>query len=195
MAVAVVAAGAQNVQFGVKGGLNICTDSRNENLPDDIPSGHKYRTGVHFGGLVNVLFSDVFEVQTDVMYSMQGFKDRIDLMGEQRTKDNNYTTTSHYINVPIAAKFYPVDGLFVECGPQFGFLVSKKDKVEGYDDTVIFHSNSGKPFEFGVFGGVGYRSANNMFVEARYIHGLTDTHKDIKGYRNRNVQISLGYLF
>ena len=36
---------------------------------------------------------------------------------------------------------------------------------------------------------------NNVFIEGRYIHGLTGTSKVVDGCKNRNIQISLGYLF
>ena len=79
--------------------------------------------------------------------------------------------------------------------PLFGYLLSKKggfDNWETIDDP--FNTDNIKRFDFSIFGGLGYKFDDNVFVETRYIHGLTETSK-VYGSKNRNIQISLGYLF
>ena len=39
------------------------------------------------------------------------------------------------------------------------------------------------------------RFSNDVFVDVRYIHSFTDTNQHYSGGKNRNIQISLGYLF
>ena len=182
---------AQGLQFGVRGGLNLSTESKTE-----VTRNPKFKTGLHIGGVVNYAFNDRFELEGDLLYSMQGFKDKVYFTdSEQIMANKDYLATSHYLNLPIAAKINIVKGIYIECGPQFGFLLSKNDKVEGLDSPDNFTSENTKKFDFGLLGGLGYKFENGVFIDARYIHGFTDTHKLLNGGKNRNIQVSLGYLF
>jgi len=193
---AVVNMSAQNIKFGVKGGLNISNESGNESIGNYISEdSHKTKTGFHVGAVANYRITSKFGVEVDLMYSMQGYKDKLTVEAEQMLSGENFTVTSHYINIPIAAKFYPVGNFYVECGPQMGFLLSKKGKLENWENDNPFTSDANKKFDFGLFGGLGYEFDNGLLVEARYVHGLTDTMKKVSGHKNRNFQISIGYLF
>lgn len=195
IAMATMSVCAQNVQFGVRAGLNLSTESKYKIINGYDLESPDFRTGLHIGGVVNWAINERFELETDLLYSMQGYKDRVNVEGEQRLHDKNYSVTSHYMNLPIAAKINIVKGAYVECGPQFGYLLSKKDKLEGIETENSYTSENTKKFDFGIFGGLGYKLENGVFVDARYIHGLTGTSKVFDGGKNRNIQISLGYLF
>ena len=198
MAVVIMAAmcsTAQEVQFGVKGGLNLSTESKYKNINGYSGESPAFKVGFHIGGIVNWAINERFEMETDLLYSMQGFKDRMIGMTEQRMHNKNYTVTSHYLTLPIAAKVNVINGLYLECGPQFGFLLSKKDRLEGVEIDNSFNSNNTKKFDFGILGGLGYKFENGLFLDARYIRGFTGTSKVFDGGKNRVIQLSLGYLF
>ena len=193
---AVTSMNAQNIEFGVKGGINFSNESGNGTIENYVGSdSHKMKTGFHVGAVANYRINPKFGVEADLMYSMQGYKDKVTVDAEQIINDENFNVTSHYINLPIAAKFYPIDNFYVECGPQMGYLLSKKGKLDNWDNENLFKSDANKKFDFGIFGGLGYEFDNGFLVEARYVHGLTETMKNIDGHKNRNVQISIGYLF
>jgi len=193
--VAAITANAQNLRFGIKGGLNFSKETKNEMVKQYISKDLSFRTGFHVGGVVNYALNSRWELETDLLYSMQGYKDKIDVMAEQSLSNEDYTVTSHYLNLPIAVKFFPVGGFYIECGPQWGYLLSKKDKIDNWDNTNMYRSGTTKKIDFGIFGGLGYRFKDNVFVEARYINGFTGTSKKNDGGKNRNIQMSLGYLF
>lgn len=195
IAAAAITANAQSLRFGVKGGLNCSKETKNEVVKQYISKDMSFRTGFHVGGVVNYALSSRWELEADFLYSMQGYKDKIDVMTEQSLSNEDYTVTSHYLNLPIAVKFFPVGRFYIECGPQWGYLLSKKDKMEDWDNTNMYPSGTTKKIDFGIFGGLGYRFTDNVFVEARYIHGFTGTSKKNDGGKNRNIQMSLGYLF
>lgn len=190
-------ANAQKLRFGVKGGLNFSKETQSKVEQLYISSDLSFRTSFHIGGVMNYALTDQLELEADLLYSQQGYKDIIYTTAiEQNIANENYTVTSHYINLPIAIKYYFVDGFYAECGPQIGYLLSKKDKLENWENTYdAYSSNNTKKIDFGIFGGLGYRFNNNVFIEGRYIHGLTGTSKVVDGCKNRNIQISLGYLF
>jgi len=194
-AMASMCANAQEVQFGVRAGLNLTTESKAKNIDGRDAESPDFRTGMHIGGLVNWAINERFELEADLLYSMQGYKDQVNIEAEQSLHDKNYTVTSHYLTLPIAAKANIVKGVYVECGPQFGYLLSKKDKLEDFETEDSFTSDNTKRFDFGILGGLGYKFENGVFVNARYIHGLTKTSKVFDGCKNRNIQLSLGYLF
>ncbi len=197
-----VAAKAQ-VQFGVRGGLNVSRESdqiitaivdggtEEINFSNDM----KWRAGVNVGGFVNIPESDKFDLEIGLSYSMQGYDDKIFEIDGKGEKTLDHNVTSHYLTIPVAEKFYPAgNGFYLELGPQLGILLSKKATVDGGESYTPFKDDN-RTLDFGILGGVGYVFSNGVFLNARYIHGLTETCKIFSGGKNRNVQLSLGYMF
>jgi hypothetical protein len=160
---------AQMVKFGIKGGANF------SNLEGDGVKGSNY-TSFHFGAIVEAKVFENFAIQPELLYSSQGTK-----VNEEGLKEINYS----YITVPVLAKFYLTEnGLSLEAGPQFGFLIDEnvRDQFEG------------EKFDFAVAGGLGLNISKNFFASARYVVGLTDASRDAE-VTNRVIQLSVGYKF
>lgn len=187
---------AQFVQYGIKAGMNLSGESDHV-YPASTFEGSGCTTGFALGGVVNYQLSHSLDMEADLMYSMQGMKDDITIMegNEGFERQVDYKIRSHYMNLPIVLKYYMMDGLYIECGPQVGYLLSKKDEVETGDITNMFDASNTKKVDFSILGGLGMVFNNNMFIDARYIHGMTDTCELYKGGRNRTFQIVLGYYF
>src|SRR6187549_120261 len=104
---------AQDIHFGIKGGLNIATLHREAGAPN-----YSSKPGFHLGGLAHIHISPHFAVQPEIMYSTQG------------TKSDNINTETKlnlgYINIPVLAQYMFANGFRLETGPQVGFLVSAK---------------------------------------------------------------------
>lgn len=168
-------AGAQEnfLRFGVKGGLNF------SNLNGDVETiDFKNRTSYHLGALVEIRLFENFSIQPELLYSVQGAKVE---SGEAGVDDIDFK----YLTIPVMAKFYLISNkLSVEAGPQFAFLT---------DDNVgdTFRTRS---FDFSLGGGLAYDITNNIFVQARYMAGLTEASRDAD-IKNTNVQFSLGLKF
>ena len=195
---------AQNVQFGVKAGANISWESDHEYVftgaSDESghevftynDSGFKKKKSFHIGGVMNWMLSKKFDVETDLIYSMQGYKDEYyEYASEEGASKREYSVTSHYLTVPVTLKFYPESALYFECGPQMGFLLWKKnvlfDTNQAYDDS--------KKIDIGLLVGMGTQISEHLFCSVRYVHGLTNTSKVYNGGKNRNIQLSLSYMF
>lgn len=161
---------SQSLRFGVKAGANF------SDLIGDDTSGldTSTKTGFHIGALVEFKLLENLSIQPEIMYSSKGAKlDDFD--------DVNF----NYITVPVLAKLYLItEKLSLEVGPQFSFLID-----ESVPDQ--FESES---FDFAAVGGLGYQFTENVFVQLRYVAGLTDTSKDAE-IKNRVFQLSLGYRF
>ncbi|MEH6762879.1 MAG: porin family protein [Aequorivita antarctica] len=192
-------------RIGFKGGVNFSS------VGGDFTDDYDGRTSFHIGGLVEIPISEKFAVQPELLYSSQGAKSEYDnsfgdslVIGKEKLKLD-------YINIPIMAKYYIIEGLSVEAGPQFGILVSAKNEYEesgfrgdesGEDDVKDFYNTLDIGFGFGS----SYRLNNGVFFSARYVIGFTDITDDegfdfgpldIDGYKQRNgvLQLSAGFSF
>jgi hypothetical protein len=162
-----IATNAQMLKFGVKAGVNFADLEGASNT--------KMKTGFHAGGLVEIKLLENISVQPELLYSFQGADSDSDFF-----KDINYS----YITVPVMAKFYLItDKLSLEAGPQFAFLIN---------DNVDFEDPS--TFDFAIDGGLGYNITSHIFVQGRYVIGLTDTTNDAS-ITNRVIQLSAGFTF
>lgn len=157
-----------NCAFGIKAGANFA------NIND--ASGLSNRTGFLVGIFAGVKFSDSVGIQGDLLYSQQGADfdpEKIDL---------------NYVNIPIVLKYFVVQGLNIQAGPQFGFIVDDNIK-EVFGDIVEAES-----FDLTGVVGVGYDLPMRIKVDARYNFGLTDIFNNTEG-KNSVVSLSLGYSF
>jgi len=180
---------SQDVKFGVKAGVNF-SDITGEEV--DSFDG---LTCFHFGLVAEILFSDTFAIQPELLYSRQGSKYEEDY-GEGY--DIEGTVKVDYINIPIMAKYFVAEGFSIEAGPQIGFLRSAKDEYEDDEEDIKEYL---KGTDFGVNFGLGYKLENGLNFAARYNIGLSDNldtdEFEAEGaeYKNSVIQLSIGYFF
>ncbi|AYN05038.1 porin family protein [Flavobacterium sp. 140616W15] len=188
-------ANAQEVKFGVKGGINLST------LTGDIEDTSS-KVGFQVGGFAEIKLSDKFSVQPELLYSAQGAKR--DFNGfdidEMEVVSADLTYKLAYINVPVMAKYYVAEKFSLEAGPQIGFLVSAKGKVSGGGDSSEEDiKDLYKSIDFGVNFGAGYDFTENVSVGVRYNLGLSNIAKNEEGdnakIKNSVFSLSVGYRF
>src|SRR6516225_1426548 len=112
----VVLASAQTT-FGVKAGANFAT------ITD--ATGAKTKVGIYGGLQASLHLSSMFSFNPEAVYSSQG------------AKGTGETMNLNYINVPLLLQYNNASGFFAHTGPQIGFLMSAKDKVDGSGTTDI----------------------------------------------------------
>lgn len=189
---------AQEVKFGVKGGLNVSNwtgDTEGVDL--------KSKVGFNAGAFVEIKFSEMFSLQPEILFSSQGtkvdnFETNID--GVDYTGDVKFNLS--YINIPIMFKYYVDEKFNVEVGPQIGFLASAKTatKLEGYSQTVNQDvKDSFESVDFGLNFGLGYDFTDRCFAGARYNLGLSNIAETEAGddskVNNSVFSLSVGYKF
>ncbi len=178
----------QQVKFGPKAGLNFANLS---GLNDS-----EMKTSFHVGAVAEIKFNEKFSIQPEVVYSAQGTKytETFPVLGTVETSLNN-----DYINIPILAKYYIVDGFSVEAGPQVGFLMKSESKVEGGSGSVTTDSKDNfKSTDFGLGLGLAYDLPVGLFVNARYNLGLSDIRENTSAgdaVKNNVIQVGIGYKF
>lgn len=169
----------EGTRFGVKAGVNFATLGGDA---EDVSS----LTGFHVGAVAELKVSEMFSVQPEVLFSMQGAK--------QDVGGTDVKTKFSYINVPIMAKYYIMEGLSIEAGPQVGFLMSAD--IEGNDAKDFY-----KSIDFGIAGGLAYDLEMGVFFQARYYAGISNiadipdgSNSDYKE-TNNVFSVSVGYKF
>ncbi|HAT69653.1 MAG TPA: PorT family protein, partial [Flavobacteriaceae bacterium] len=156
------------VSFGAKGGVNFSTLTGDD--VDDLDEDNA-RTSFHVGAIVEIPISDRFSVQPEILYSGQGIKfEDEDFLGQ----GTEAKIKLDYINVPVLAKFYLVEGFSIEAGPQFGFLVNDEFEIEDSNgDTIESEDLDAASFDLGAAVGLGYKFTNGLFLQGRYVFGLS----------------------
>lgn len=170
--------------FGVRGGVNFATIA-NENSDMDSPDS---RTNFYAGLVAELPMHERFSLQGEVFYSGQGFERNIPLV------DEKMKYKADYIQVPLLAKFYIVEGLSVAAGPQFGFKVNEKIDYNPSGDSVEFDADELKTFDFQGTAGLEYKFDNGLFVQGRYSYGFSDLIKD-NSIHTSVFSAGLGYMF
>lgn len=127
------------------------------------------QTGLHIGGLLELKLLDNLALQPELLYSAQGSNDfKLD-----------------YLSLPVLLKFYlSSNKLSLDVGPQFSVLVN--DDVPSSFDS--------KTADLATVLGLGYNLTDNIFVQARYVYGVSEISKDFE-VKNRVVQLSAGIRF
>ncbi|TXE09305.1 PorT family protein [Gelidibacter salicanalis] len=184
-----VAQAQQDIQFGVKGGLNIAS------IYGADAGDAQARTSFHGGIMIEIPVFEKLSFQPELLYTSLGTKE-----------DDNSELRLDYLTLPMMVKYYVADNFSLEIGPQIGILLSAESKVEGEGegDAKEFF----KDFDAALNLGIGYKFDNGLNLGARYNLGLIkiidlsdffsdgffSDDGDIKAY-NSVVQISVGYFF
>ncbi|HMI06958.1 MAG TPA: porin family protein [Flavobacterium sp.] len=158
------------LRIGIKAGPNFA------NL-DGVSIDTKMKTGFHFGVAAELKLPANFAIEPEVLYSSQGAK-----VDSAVLDDIQYD----YVTVPVLLKYYLIsDLLSIEAGPQFSFLVNDNNDFDPGDSST---------FDFAALGGVGVNLGKHLFLQGRYVVGLTDASANAD-VTNRVIQLSVGYMF
>lgn len=183
--------------FGLKGGMNVSSLSTEEGLSDQ---GSKI--GFNAGVFMNAPLGASFSIQPELIYTQYG--DKFDFTNP--INDEVYSSARHldYIALPVMFQYNATPNFYLEAGPEFGLLVSAKNKFKNESDSdVIDESGNYKDnlnnFNFGLGLGAGYYFTPQFGLTARYVAGFTDIYKDGQNagdsVRNNVFQVGLAYKF
>lgn len=168
---------AQLVKFGIKGGVNYA----NQNGTDITVNSTNYTTDAitsyHVGLVAELKLLDSFAIQPELLYSTQG--------ASYKNITEEFKNELGYLSIPVAAKIHLNKVVSLELGPQASFLLSERNN---------FDVNNAETFEFAALGGLGINLTKNLFIQGRYVLGLTEASKEAQ-VKNSMLQISAGILF
>jgi len=179
-----VSASAQ-VAFGIKGGLNLTTLN-----VEDPELSYESRTGYHAGIFLRGKFGNI-GLQPELLLFTQNGDLESSLFG---TAQESFT----YLSIPLMLKFYPIGGLNIQAGPQFGFLLDGERKYDtffgsGSEDITDYYKKS----DISVSVGGGYDFNFGLSLDVRYNIGVKDINNVSNGEeaRSRIFLLSVGWNF
>jgi hypothetical protein len=194
--------------FGVRAGFQMTTQSTNvnsQNLKHPLmPACNAGVFGEYFFG-----FSGNMSLTADLLYSMEGRKDKYD----EKHGDYIFTQRIHCIDLPIAFNLYLLDErLALQAGPDFGFTLAGNDLFKYNSETSDNdHYESGKMkkeeinlFNVGLLVGANYYFTEHLFAGLRASFGLTNSLNEYKtksssyekvNSKNQVFSLNVGYRF
>ncbi|UEQ77293.1 porin family protein [Chryseobacterium arthrosphaerae] len=186
------------VTFGVKGGMNVSSLSNGADLSDS-----KSKIGFNAGVFANIPLASSFSVQPEVIYNDLGSKVTREYTVLGNNYKSEYSRNLGYVAVPVMFQYNATPEFFLEAGPEFGFLVSAKDKLKSSTNNsnntqvATLNKDDFQTFNFGIGIGAGYYFIPNLGITARYTAGLTDIYKNNSGdaVKNNVFQVGLAYKF
>lgn len=175
--------GIAQVQFGIKGGLNLSDVVINNYINPDAESDFDTKAGIHGGVFASTDLNEKFGLSAELLYSNKGVKahSRINL---------------HYINLPLLLQYNITDEFRVEVGSELGYLFAAKSKFG--DERNIWNNK----LDIGLDVGVQYLIWQNIKAGLRYNAGFSSiidtmnsnqTSGETIKYLNRVLQLSVSY--
>ncbi len=149
-------------RVGIKGGLNV------SNLYIDNIHDENARYGFNVGLYGQILSSDFFAIQPELLYSTKGSKAFYEDLGDQTVKYN-----FNYIDLPVLAVFKLGRSAEIHVGPYVSYLLNANisysgDVING-DDEI--DKDDLKSYDYGLAGGFGL-NFGPMQAGVRYNYGL-----------------------
>ncbi|PIB37035.1 hypothetical protein BFP72_17305 [Reichenbachiella sp. 5M10] len=178
---------AQDVDAGVKGGMNFSTLIQNEIDDQDM------RLGWQAGFYSKIRTGERFFVMPEILFSTKGVKYDYDVLGSSGDLKLNL----YYIDVPVMFGFHLTEHLALEVGPYGSYLVDAGYKASGDDlnDQDDLDRDNFKSFDYGLAGGLSYQLESFM-VGARYNYGLAEiAESDLADFTLENSRNSVAQLY
>lgn len=161
---------AQLLKLGVKAGLNYANVTGTTIQTEAI-------TSYHAGLVTEIKLGETFALQPELLYSTQG--------ATYKTALEDFKNELGYLSIPVMVKIYLGKTVSLELGPQASFLLSEKNAFDIEDSNTL---------DFAATGGLGFKITKNIFIQGRYVLGLTEISKNADT-KNAVVQVSAGILF
>jgi hypothetical protein len=196
-----------NFAVGFNGGINLNSVSFSPTIKQGSLMG--ITGGLTARYISEKYFAMICGIQMELNYSQHGWIEKY----EEST--DSYSRTMDYVEIPLLAHLAFVKDrgvqLFLNLGPQIGFLLKENEKYEYTGNNWEPHTNvkeqygktADNKFDYGITGGGGLElktKAGNFLLEGRYYFALSDFYGNTKkDYFSRSahtaIQVKMTYLF
>lgn len=182
------------LQFGAKIGLNYANvyDSKGEEFDADA------KFGMAVGGFISIPIGTYIGVQPEVLYSQKGFRATGKILG----LNYDFTRTTSYLDIPLYFALKPSEFITILAGPQFSYLLSKKDvfatTVTTIEQEQEFENDNIRKNTLGASLGVDI-NIGHLVIGARANWDLQENNGDgtstTPRYKNQWLQATVGFKF
>ncbi len=181
-----------SMHLGARIGLNYANvyDSKGEEFDADA----KY--GMAIGGFLSIPIGTYLGVQPEVLYSQKGFKATGRVLG----LNYDFTRTTSYLDIPLYLALKPSEFISILAGPQFSYLLSRKDSFASSVTTIEqeFENDNIRKNTLGASIGIDINLGHFVFG-ARANWDLQENNGDgtstTPRYKNQWMQASIGVRF
>lgn len=200
-----VCASISNAQtlVGIRGGFNYSKI----NGIGSIGNYYSWKNGYNVGVFMSHNIGEKLFFQPELVFSTRGYNylkiypDNRVLSGDTTQLSQN--TRINYIDIPLLARLQ-FKRVFMEAGPQFGYLLSSKSYNEHIlnkngDLTYLISSvnsrNAMEPIDIGFILGVGYQTKHGIGLGFRFNQGFREVVKRVNWQKNVVLQLSASYTW
>jgi hypothetical protein len=150
-------------RIGVKGGLNV------SNLYIDDVDDENARIGFHVGVYTQLLTSEAFALQPELLYTTKGSDNDFDVA------DQSVSFNLNYLELPLLAVFKLGESAEIHLGAYASYLLGANIDIDGdiIDGTDDLDKDDFNSFDYGLVGGFGL-NFGAVQVGARYNFGLAE---------------------
>lgn len=183
-----------NLLFGFKGGINYSNvyDSEGQDFEANA------KTGFVGGIFLAIPLGPFFGVQPEILYSQKGYQSSGSILGSSYTM----TRTTNWIDVPLLFAFKPSRFFTIVAGPQYSYLLSRKDVFTNGNSTTEqeeeFQNENLRRNILCITGGIDL-NISNLVIGGRAGWDLQTNHGDgthsTPRYKNMWYQLTLGFRF
>ncbi len=172
-------------RFGFKAGYNL--SSFYASYVTDV--SYSSRSNFNAGVLLSIPISEGLSFQPEAFYSGEG--------ANINTSNLSGVYNFQYLDIPFLLKYKAPIPIFIETGPQIGFLLGAAEKEQGFPSTDVKDDTKSTGFSW-VFG-LGYELRSGFGLDALFNLGLTDVAKASNTYnsgsiKNNVFQVGIFYL-
>jgi len=182
------------IHIGAKVGLNYANvyDSKGEDFNADP------KIGMALGAFLSIPIGTYIGIQPEVLYSQKGFKATGRLLGA----NYEFTRTTTYIDIPLYFALKPSEFITLVAGPQFSYLISRKDvfktTANTFEQEQEFENDNIRKNTLGASVGLDI-NISHIVIGARAAWDLQENNGDgtstTPRYKNTWLQVTIGYRF
>lgn len=172
---------AQLIDFGIKGGINFASVHYNTGMADI-----KTKIGPNGGLFAHFNASKTWAIQPEITYSLEGGQVPVNGNSSELEK---YNLT--YINIPVLLQYTFINGFRLEGGPQMGFLLGARSKVDNTTTVNTDFNSTAFSLDFGV----GYLVGLGVGFDVRYAFGLSNINNQTNTSTVESSVFQLGIFY
>lgn len=183
---------ADKFHFGLKGGLNYSNvwDEQGQDFEADP------KLGFVGGAFLGIPLGKSLGLQPEILLSQKGFQGS----GTLLATPYSFTRTTTYLDIPLQVQIKPADFLVIVLGPQYSYLLNKKDVYKfGANSTEQeqeFNNDNIRKNIFGFVAGADIIYMNLVFsgrIGWDFLTNNGDGTSTTPRYKNQWLQMTLGY--
>lgn len=186
-----------NIGFGLKAGANYSKFTPDLRIAGFDYLEYKRKFGFYVGGFLTVGISENIRFQPELLFALQGTRTLIEDIeitgtgGDVTVSDLRSRINELTIVVPLVFRYFFTESLFLDGGPQLGFIVDRNEKIT---EDPFYYETPQEPIEYeydkfdmGLTIGTGYNLSENLTLSGRFFFGLIE-----RDHINKSSVFNLG---